>query len=124
MRAVGGVGESGVVGRPSGSLPPTTDLEELCGRLVFGESGVLGARRGRCLRLQIGVVNYAGGWVFWESGVVGRPAGSMPPIADWGGELCGRVGFLGVGGFGCPAGSMPPTTDWGLFGWRVVFFDL
>lgn len=26
MRAVGGVGESGVVGRPSGSLPPTTEL--------------------------------------------------------------------------------------------------
>ena len=125
MRAVGGVGESGVVGRPSGSLPPTTDLEELCGRLVFGESGVLGARRGRCLRLQIGVVNYAVGWVFWESGVVGRPSGSLPPTTDWG-ELCGRVGFLRSRGFlGARRGRCLRLQIGGFLvgGWCFLIFD-
>ena len=55
MRAVGGVGDSGVDGRPSGSLPPTTDWGELCGR-----------------------------WVFCGVGGFGCPAGLMPPTTDWG----------------------------------------
>ena len=97
MRAVGGVGDSGVDGRPSGSLPPTTDWGELCRRVG----------------------------VFGESGVVGRPSGSLPPTTDLE-ELCGRVGFLGSRVFlGARRGRCLRLQIGGFLvgGWCFLIFD-
>ena len=60
----------------------------------WGIRGLLGARRGRCVRLQIGG-NCAGGSGFWGFGGCWPPVGvTAPDYRIWGGRLVEMVVFF------------------------------